>query len=296
MKTKLALFLLLFTSASVAQIGVHPKLFFSAADSSTIRTRINQPNSDAQALWKELSAQVNWYIANPRLFVLPNPKYRFYENIPALAFSYFVTRNAAHRDTAKYLVFNTNTNPDLQGIIHDNVTDPFGIGFRINALSLVYDFMFEALDSTEREQIRLTIISDLNESGLMREYLESPAAGIQNNHLIHHALPVLLGALSIYGEHPNYTTAEADSDIARAKRLVLTSPTSYLKRMWSASNGAYVEGVHYNFVAINQLIQFIRLLERREGTDFFGQSYIGNRLSKNLDWLAYELLSEPMAK
>ncbi len=295
MRSFIAVVMFTLSSVSVAQIGVHPKLFFSANDIPTLQSRITVAGSDAQRLWNVIGKQRDWYMSNPHLFPENQdaPRNRYYENIPALAFSYLMTGNTLHADTARYLIFHMDSNPALQGIIYDNVTDPFGVGFRINALALTYDFMFDQLDAAQRRQIQDTIISSIGRPGVMRSFLQMPNATLQNNLLIHHALPLLLAAMSIYGENANYDTAQANVDIALAKQIILTDSNSYLKRMWSPDDGAYLEGVFYNFVGLNQVAQFVRLIERWEGINYSQQSFIRNRLSKVLDWLAYELLPDP---
>lgn len=99
------LILLLFLPAiTTPQVGVHPKLFFSSADSTNIVNRINQSGSAAQALYGEITQQANHYVnmQTPQLFTEAG-KWRYYENIPSLAFSYFVTGNQAYADAGNTL-------------------------------------------------------------------------------------------------------------------------------------------------------------------------------------------------
>ena len=122
------------------------------------------------------------------------------------------------------------------------------------ALSLVYDFMYDILTLNERQLIQQAIIDDINTDRpwAMRNYLEQPFAHMMNNPLIIQALPLVMGAIALYGENANYTTAQADADIALAKEVILTNENSLVKRMWSPDDGAYLEGVWYRLVSMNQ--------------------------------------------
>ena len=63
--------------------------------------------------------------------------------------------------------------------------------------------------------------------------------------------------------------------------------------MWSPEDGAYTEGISYNFWGGNQIAQFLELLSRLEGVNYFQQEAVKNRFTKLFDWLAYEVLPQP---
>ncbi|MCW5894257.1 MAG: T9SS type A sorting domain-containing protein [Bacteroidetes bacterium] len=315
----LMLLFLLCTSLMVGQVS-HPRLFFSVADLPSLRDRIANSPADSQ-LFVEIIEQSTYYFDH-WLFdggtTTGMPKAAFYCGIPSLAFRYLVTGESQWADRAKVLIFNQGPPPPpfvQQGIIFDDwhslfpLTVDYGhnrlrtLSQQVIYLCILYDWLYDQLDQNQRTAIQNKIISNLAIEFPLWGYPNQAypggiraAFGREDKYrapLEHASLALLLGAITIYGENPNYPTWLADQDIANAVDFEYTNAHSWIGRGWSPSDGAHFSGVSYGMWLLPNTVTFLEAWSRWSGVDHWNDNGIAARLSKVGEWLAYEVMPDP---
>jgi len=201
-----------------------------------------------------------------------------------------------------------------QGIIYDDWydfwprDDQYGsnilrtLSQKVICLSIMYDWLYDQLDATERTQIQDTIITDLAYTFPQLQFGGNYMGGIRATfnredasrlRMEHNPLALLLGAMSIYGENSNYSTSQADADIATVLASEFTNSYSHINRYFSPDNGAEFNGVSYSLWMFPILVAELEAWNHWTGGNHWNDQNVKNRFSKLADWLAYEVLPYP---
>ncbi len=155
------------TTICFTQHTGHPRLFFTASDIPQIVSRINQSGSAASQLYGEVVEQSNYYNTNWLWDYddFPHNKAAFYAGLPSIAFRYLVTGDVQWATRAKYMIFNTETPFYKQRIIYDDWYNRWtrdeahgaqihrALSQQVICLSIMYDWLYDQLDATQRLQI-----------------------------------------------------------------------------------------------------------------------------------------------
>jgi hypothetical protein len=299
--------LIIATHICNAQHTGHPRLLFSASDTTAIRLKTEV--SDARLLYLEVKEQADYLLTHDRYIWTQAIEGAYFSNIVSLCFVYLVEHKTTYSDRAKELIFGGPTSPP--GFIDDwgapGSMAPYHIRLvwqKIIALSLCYDMLFEQLSEQQRSRMRDTIISDLNFAyhpttgiqdywGPREWFTRRPGVNMEHNYSVLPAIALILGPMAVYGESSNYPTTLADADIQLGAYHLFMSDSSWMKRSWSSLDGDYTEGISYGFWGTMDFPTPLRALGRWNSIDYFQIPEVRDRLSKCADWFAYEVSVAP---
>lgn len=171
-----------------AQHSGHPRLFFNSAELQNLQNAINgrTPGSAIDQLYGEVLQQSNQFTSS-YLWNLggSHNKGAYYVDVFSLAFRYLISGDVQWSNRAKHLLLDP-PNPDLtlQGIVYDDWLTPNGlnsngdqgwiargIAQQVICLSIMYDWLYDQLDTSQQRIIQNKIIDDINTTYTWNIYL-----------------------------------------------------------------------------------------------------------------------------
>lgn len=267
---------------TVSAQSTHPKLLFGSSDLNTIWNNIVTNSTYLQTYYNDLRDNANFN----KTTAFYNDHYKMHY-ASDMAFVYLIEPTYTFR--MDFFNYSKNSLPNMYSIAISNPTNTQISTSALMHISLAYDMLFNDLTNSERYQAATNIKTLMDE--LLDNYFNPPPNGPQqqtlygNNHLMHIAAAVGIGAITIRGDYLNsstiFTAANAAPYIDKASYWL-----DLLDKNMFASDGACFEGAHYGLWGFQPIIAYYESLRRNGGTDYFPTS----NLRRIYEWVTMELI------
>lgn len=204
-----------------------------------------------------------------------------------MAFVYLIDAEYAHRKELKHYAIKSMSgmyNRAMSSIrkvkSRVKVTDDLTVSAALLHIALVYDLLYSELTFQEKyqtaKQIR-TIIDTLETLGEIQ-------VNYGNNHGMHRAAAIGIGAIAIKGDSLDSTTLFTE-DLVAEYIDIINKWIELLEKGTFASDGSHFQGAKYG-IRISPTVAYYEVLRRDNGTDLFQNS----NFKKFHEWLINELL------
>jgi len=245
-------------------VGVHPRVFVTAAEIDQARTRAQ--STDAE-VWKRALASIPAFTKAPP--PPPGPQGRRSQNDVALAITgasvaYAIDRKPAQLQAAKNWIL-AAIDYEPWGYTFDKPNTDLAAGHLLYAIGWGYDLLYHDLTPEERARIR----ASLERHGDLVYDAFAPKHGKRFNFTQNHNFIPLAGlgvaALALMGESPH---AERWAALARAHHVMaghLLSP-----------DGCYYEGMEYWIFSATWLVHFLDAWGHATGEDLWDRGQYRN--------------------
>ncbi len=278
--------------------ATHPKLLFDSSDYSTIWSTINNPShTNLKGYYDYLKDEA--YSNRTDTYTATSSRIQMHW-ASDLAFISLIdeAESSTYLDNCK-----TEAIRSIDSIYSHATSISTGNLAQASALmhmSLVYDMLYNVMNSTERYNAA-TKIKQLIDN-LINEYYDiSPVVPnaftkrsnktfYGNNHQVHVACAVGIGAIAIKGDNLDASTVFSMSNAERYIDVAYDWVTLLDENLF-ATDGSNFEGISYGLFSIQPMIAFYEILDRCENIDCFNDTNLKN----SIEWIVNELLPVPAA-
>lgn len=204
-----------------------------------------------------------------------------------MAFVYLIEPTYLYR--TDFFNYSKNSLVPMYNFAMSNLTSSQIVSSAAMHISLTYDMLYNNLTATERYQTATNIKTLIDE--LLNDYFNPPPNGTPiatlygNNHLMHVAAAIGIGALAIRGDYLNASTIFTDADAAPYINKASSWADLLDKNMFGADGGGF-EGAHYGLFGFQSTPAYYEALRRNGGTNYFATS----NLKKAHEWIIMELI------